>query len=129
LPTVLVEILRRDDVDLRAGQERFHAHVDHEAALDDSLDLALHQATLFVDLDDLVPVLLVGRFFLGEDHHALIVFEALQKNFHLITHFEFFVSIGNRNRALGLVADVDETTCCLISRMRPLTIEFFRKVR
>jgi hypothetical protein len=37
---VNAQILRRDDVDLGAGQECLDADVEHEAALDDGLDLA-----------------------------------------------------------------------------------------
>ena len=39
-----LKILRRDDVDLRAGQEGLDADVDHEAAFDDGLDLAFDEA-------------------------------------------------------------------------------------
>ena len=72
----LLEILRRDDVDLRAGQERFDADVDGEAAFDDGLDLALDEAVALEDLDDLLPVLAVGGALLREDDDAFVVFEA-----------------------------------------------------
>ncbi len=39
----LLEILRRNDVDLGGGQERFHADVDGETAFDHGLDLALDE--------------------------------------------------------------------------------------
>ena len=80
----LLEVLRRDDVDLRAGQERLDADVDHEAAFDHGLDLAFDEAAALENLDDLFPVLLVGGLFLGEDDHALVVFEALEQDFDFV---------------------------------------------
>ena len=86
---VFGEILRRNDVDLRTRQEGFHPHVDHEAAFDDGLDLASHEAAVFEDLDDLVPVLLVSGFLLGEDHHALVVLEASRGGLRLRPRLRF----------------------------------------
>ena len=89
LPTYSLRSFGRDDVDLRAGQERFDADVDGEAALDDGLDLAADQAAVLEDLDDLVPVLLVGGFFLREDDHALVVFEVFEEHFDFVADFDF----------------------------------------
>ena len=58
----LLEILGRNDVDLRSREERFDADVDHEAAFDHGLDLAFDQAVAVENLDDLVPVLLCAAF-------------------------------------------------------------------
>ena len=106
----LLEIPRRDDVDLRGGQERFDADVDHEAAFDDGLDLALDQAVAGKDLRDLVPVLAIGGFLLREDDHAFVVFEAFEEHFHFVADFERLdvVKLRCRNDALRLVTDVDE---------------------
>ena len=106
---VFVEILGRNDVHLRTGQEGFHADVDRETAFDDGFDLAADQATVLEDLDDLFPVLLVGGFFLGEDDHALFIFEFFEEDFDFVADFDFliFEFIG-RDGSFGFVADVDE---------------------
>ena len=44
------EILRRDDVDLRAGQERLDADIDGQAAFDHGLDLAVDEAAVVENL-------------------------------------------------------------------------------
>ncbi len=85
----LLEILWRDDVDLRGGKEGFHTDVDREAALDDCLHLALDQAAVLVNADDLLPVLTCRGLFLGKDDHALVVFEALEEHFDLVADFDF----------------------------------------
>ncbi len=84
----LLQIFRRDDVDLRGGQKRLDADVDHEAAFDDGLHLAFDQAVALEDVDDLVPVLAVGGLFLREDDHALVVFEALEEHFDFVADFQ-----------------------------------------
>ena len=91
LAEILVEILRRDDVNLRAGQEGFHTDVDHEATLDGTLDLAFDKSTLMVDSNNFLPVLTVSGFLLGENNHALVVFELDEKHFHFITFFDFLI--------------------------------------
>jgi hypothetical protein len=84
LADVLVEILRRDDVDLAAGQEGFDADVDHEAAFDDALDLAFDETAVLEHGVNFLPVLTVGGLLLGEHDHAFVVFEAFEEDFHLI---------------------------------------------
>ena len=106
----LVEVLRRGDVDLAAGQERLDADVDHEAALDDALDLALDEAVAVEHADDLLPVLAVERFFAGEHDHALVVFETFEENVHFVAdvHVVEIVEFGKRDDTLRFVADVHE---------------------
>ena len=110
LALVDAQVLGRDDVDLAAGQERLDADVEHEAALDHGLDLAADEPAVVENLDDLFPVLFLGRFFLGEDDHALVVLEALEENFDFAADFELGVvlELAQADDALGLVADVDE---------------------
>ena len=106
---VFVEVLGRDDIDLRAGQEGFDADVDGEAAFDDALDLAADEAAVLEDLDDLFPVLLVGGFFLGEDDHALFIFELFEQHFDFVADFDFLVlELVGRDGAFGFVAHVHE---------------------
>ena len=106
----LVEVLRRGDVDLAAGQERFHTDVHHQAALDHALDLALDEAVAVKHADDLFPVLAMEGFLAGEDHHALVVFEPFEEHVHLVAdvHVVEVVELGEGDDALGLVADVHE---------------------
>ena len=54
---VLREVLRRDDVDLRGGQEGLDADVDEQAAFDDGFDLAGDGAAFVADGEDAFPVL------------------------------------------------------------------------
>jgi hypothetical protein len=66
----LLEIFRRDDVDLRAGEESLDADVDGETAFDHGLDLAFDESVALEDLDDLLPVLAISGALLGKDDHA-----------------------------------------------------------
>jgi hypothetical protein len=59
LADVFVEILRRDDVDLGAGEEGFDADVDHEATFDDGFDLAFDESAIAEHGGDFFPVLFV----------------------------------------------------------------------
>src|SRR6266404_209795 len=68
----LLKVARRDDVDLRGGQERFDADVHHQATLYDGFHFALDQTIPGKDLRDLVPILTVSRFLLRKDDHALV---------------------------------------------------------
>ena len=90
LPTNCVEILRRDDVDLRGGQERLDADVDDQAAFDDRLDLAVDGAAFVADGEDAVPVLLELGLLVREDDHAFLVFELLDQ------HIDFVADLDGR---------------------------------
>ena len=107
VPDVLVQILRRNNVDLAARQERLDTHIDSQAALHHALHLPLHKTTVLEDLHDLVPVLLVRRLLLRQDHHALVVLKALKEDFHLVAHFNLIIlKFADGNRPFGLVPDV-----------------------
>ena len=106
----LLQILRRDDVDLRGGQKRFDADVHHEAAFDDGLHFAFDQAVAGEDLRDLVPILPISGLLLRENDHAFIIFEALEENFDFVAHFhglDVFKFVRGDN-ALRFVADIDQ---------------------
>ena len=106
---VLVEVLRRDDVDLRARKECLDSDIDGEAAFDDALDLAADESAVLEHLDDFFPVLFVGGFLFREDNHALVVFKFLEKDFDLVADFNFLVlEFVGRDGSFGFVADVDE---------------------
>src|SRR4029453_4682275 len=76
----LVEVLRRDNVDLRSGKERLDADVHGKSALHGSLHLALNDSTFLEDLADLLPVLAISGPFLRENDHSLVVFETHQED-------------------------------------------------
>ena len=97
---VSVEFLWWDDVDLGAGQECFDADVDGQAAFDHGFDLAFDQSAFVEDFDDLVPVLFVGGFFLGDDDHAFVILEFLEEDFDFIADLDVFVfEFGRRDDA------------------------------
>src|SRR5215471_2319412 len=52
----LLQILWRDDIDLRRRQKRLNPDVHHQAAFDDRSNLAFDQAVALENADDLVPV-------------------------------------------------------------------------
>src|SRR5208337_2993257 len=87
---VLGQILRGEDVDLRGGQKGFDADVDQQAALDDGLDLAGNGAAFVADSEDALPVLFEFGLLLGEDDHALLVFELLDQNVNLVADLNRF---------------------------------------
>ncbi len=75
-----VEVAHRTHVDLRAGQERAHADVDREAALDALDDAADDDLALGVGLLDLVPDLHLLGFFAREDDVAFAILGALEQH-------------------------------------------------
>ena len=85
---VLGQVLGHDDVDLGGGQEGFDADVDEQAALDDGFDLAGDGAAFVANGEDAFPVLLELGLFLGEDDHALFVFELLDQDVDLVADLD-----------------------------------------
>ena len=103
------EVFRGIDIDLRGGQEGLDADIHHQAALDDSFDDALNRFAGLAELDDLVPVLFVRGFLAGEDDLAVLIFQAFEEDFNLLTDGEIvrgakFIQI---DRAFRFVADID----------------------
>src|SRR5450759_2962398 len=85
---VLREILGRGHVNLRRGQKRLHADVDDQSAFDDGRDLALDRAALVANRKNLVPVLFELGFFLGQNDHAVLVFEFFNQDIHQIADLD-----------------------------------------
>ena len=106
----LLQIFRRHDVDLRRGQKRLDADVDHQSAFDDGFHLAFDQAVFLKHARDLVPVLAIGGFLLREHDHAFVVLEALEQHIDFVADFEVFdvLKFAERNDAFGFVTDVDQ---------------------
>src|SRR5213594_2954015 len=87
------------------------AAVDGEAALDDLHHAALDRLGLLIRLGDRVPDLDLVRFVLGQDDQAFGVLLGLEVDLDLLADLRqraVAVELLDRDRALALVADVDE---------------------
>ena len=80
LPAQRVEVAHRPHVDLRSRQERAHADVDGQAALDPLDDAADDDLALGIGLLDLVPDLHLLGFFAREDDVAFAILGALEQD-------------------------------------------------
>src|SRR4030095_3183541 len=105
----LLQILWRNHVDLRRRQKCFDADVHHQTAFHHRFYLAFDQAIAPEDMHDLVPVLPISGFFLGEDNHPFVIFEPLEEHVHFIAHLERvdIVQFGYPDAALRFVSDID----------------------
>ena len=103
-----VQILGRDNVELRCRQEGFDPDIDDETALDDGLDAAIDGAAFVADREDLVPVLAELGAFFGENDHAVLVFEAFDQHFKAVAYLDFLdvVEFVGGDASLALVTDV-----------------------
>jgi len=81
---VVVEVAHRNDIHLRAGKEGIRADIDDETALDGASDHPFNQAAFFAVVDDMIPLALLFSALLAEDDHAVVVFEAFEKNFNRV---------------------------------------------
>jgi hypothetical protein len=113
LPLERVEVAHRPDVDLAARQERAHADVDREPALDPLDDAADDDLAIRVGLLDLVPDLHLLGFFAREDDVAVAVFRALEQDVDDIArlhgHLALLVDeLVCGNHAFRLEPDVDD---------------------
>src|SRR5213596_4160007 len=106
----LLQIFRRNDVDLGRWQKSLNTDVDHQAAFDHRSHLASNQAVTFENTDNFIPVLAVGGFLLRENDHAFFVFQPLQKHLHLVADLEGIniIKFCQRNDALGFVSDIHQ---------------------
>ena len=52
----------------------------------------------------------VGCLFFGQHHHPVLILQAFQENFDLVTDFHLIdiVKLGRGNHAFGLVSNVDQ---------------------
>ena len=108
-----VEVPDRAHVDLRAGQERAHADVHREPALDALDDAADDDLALGVGLLDVVPDLHLLGFFAREDDVAFTVLGALEQHVDDVAGLDgdlagFVDELVDGDDAFGLVADVDD---------------------
>ena len=110
-----VEVAHRPQVDLRARQERLHpaADGDREAALDPRADGPFDELVALTGGGDLVPDLETVGLLLGQDTQAVLVLAALEEDVDLVADLDADLALAvhelvQRNRAFGLVADVDD---------------------
>ena len=123
LTDVRLEVVRGGDVDLRRRQERLHADVHDQPALDRRLDAALDVAPLLADGLDVVPVLFEDRLLVGQHDHAVAILELEDQHVHLYPELQFLVVIlefVDRHGAFALVADVDHDILLADLNDRPL---------
>ena len=110
LADVLVEVLRRLDVDLRRRQKRVDAHRDDETAFDFRLDAAGTNRAFLAFGDDRFPVLLLLRLVVGNDGRAVAVFGFFEIDLDLVADLNFG-DVGEfacGNDPFGFPADVDD---------------------
>ena len=84
----LLQIFRRNDVDLRCGQKCFDTDVYHQAAFDHGFHFSFDQAIAVKNTRDFVPVLTICGLLFRKDDHAFVVFQALEEDVHFVTDFE-----------------------------------------
>ena len=106
----LLQIFRRNDIDLRCRQKCLDADVHHKPAFHDRFHLAFDQAVAVKNTRDLVPILAIRGFFLRENDHAFVVFQSLEEHVHFIANFEILdvLKLGDRNPTLGFVTDIHQ---------------------
>src|SRR6266487_6160856 len=104
----LLQISRRNYIDLRRRQECLDADVPHKPAFHDRFHFAFDQAVAVKNARDLVPILAIRGFLLRENDHAFVVFESFEEHVYFITNFEILdvLKLGDRNPALGFVTDI-----------------------
>src|SRR4029450_8438292 len=111
LPDHAGEVLHRPQVDLRAGQERLHAHVHAQTALDDLHHAPLDRRALFTGLGDGVPHLDLVGLVLGEDDEPFGILLGLEVDLDLLAHLRHDavpVELLDGDRAFALVAHVHQ---------------------
>ena len=113
LPLQRVEVADRPHVDLAAGQERAHADVDGEAALDALDDAADHDLLLGEGALDLVPNLHLLGLLARQHDVAFTILGALEQHVDDVAGLHgdlagFVEELVDGDDAFGLVADVDD---------------------
>src|SRR5439155_19353320 len=87
---VLREVLRSGDINLGGGQKSFDPDVHEQATFDYALDFPGYGPALVADGEDAFPIFLELGLFLGEDDHALLVFEFFNQDIDFVADFNGF---------------------------------------
>ena len=104
------EVLRSGDINLGGGQKSFDPDVHEQATFDYALDFPGYGPALVADGEDAFPIFLELGLFLGEDDHALLVFEFFNQDIDFVADFngfDVFKFVGGDD-TLALIADVHE---------------------
>ena len=113
-PDQVFDIGNATQRDLRAGQERVHAHqVDRHAALDLAGERARHLLVGLVGFLDLLPDAQEVGLLLGQDDDAFAVLQILQEYFDFIAGLQLIgiLELVPRDRAFALEAHVEDDRC------------------
>src|SRR6185369_8402311 len=110
LADVLIEVLRRLDVDVRRRHEGIDADRDDQATLDLGLYAASSHGAFRKLGENVIPVLLLFGLVEGENGRAALVFELVDHHFDggadlQLTDVDELVG---GNNAFGLTADIDD---------------------
>src|SRR5258708_4761357 len=106
----LVDVRNATQRDLRAGQERVHAHEVHDHAALDLLDeRAFHRLIVLVGEANALPHPHEFRLLLLDDNRPLLILEVLQQDFDFVARLEIrkVLELLERNAAFRLEADVE----------------------
>ena len=116
LADIGLELLDGSDFNLAAGQERLDiVDGDQKTAADGRLDRTGDDAALDITLENLLPAdLLVGAALGKLDHAGLLVLELNEHYGYLVADLDAGVAeLGNGDRTLGLVTDINENVVTL----------------
>ena len=121
----LIEVFDALVVDLRAGEECFHADIDHQAAFDLADDFPFDDRAFFAVVDDIFPLALTARFFAGKNDLAVFAFGLIEIDFDFVAEDKF--ARARENSLMGTSpSDFKPTSTTtksfVISTMRPLRI-------
>lgn len=110
LTNVLVEILRRLDIDLRSREEGVDADTDDETTFDFAFNAAWYDGTFGAFFKDVFPVFLLFSLIVGEDWIAVFVFDFFKEDFDFASDSEvaWIDEFRGWYRAFGFAADVDD---------------------
>ena len=113
LADVAIEISRRTQVNVRSRQERRHADIDLQAALDLAQDDAFDWGFVLERLFKFTPDLELLGLGVGQRHRAVLGLSALEKNIDLVAFLDRDIAVviqelGERHLAFALVVDIDD---------------------
>src|ERR1700736_2371528 len=113
LADVAVQIARRTNVDMRAGQKSGHADIDLQAALDLAQDHTLDRHLVLERALELAPDLELLRLGVREGDRAVLSLGALEIDVNLVAFPDHGITLvveelGERHLPFALVVDVDD---------------------
>src|SRR6266851_9230 len=115
LADVAVQVARRTDVDMRAGQKSRHTDIDLQAALDLAQDYTLDRHLVLERALELAPDLELLRLGVREGDRAVLSLGALEIDVNLVAFLDHGIALvveelGERHLPFALIVDVDDHT-------------------